>query len=35
VVEGMDVVHKIEKTKTDGNDRPLTPVRMNKVTVSE
>jgi cyclophilin family peptidyl-prolyl cis-trans isomerase len=35
VIEGMDVVHKIEKTKTDGNDRPLTPVRMNKITVSE
>jgi hypothetical protein len=29
----MDVVHKIEKTKTDGDDRPVTPVRMNKVTV--
>jgi cyclophilin family peptidyl-prolyl cis-trans isomerase len=35
VIEGMDVVQKIEKTKTDGNDRPLTPVRMNKVTISE
>ena len=33
VIEGMDVVKKIEKTKTDGDDRPLTPVRMNKVTV--
>jgi cyclophilin family peptidyl-prolyl cis-trans isomerase len=33
VVEGMDVVRKIEKSKTDGNDRPVTPVRMNKVTV--
>ncbi len=33
VISGMDVVHKIEKTKTDGDDRPLTPVRMNKVTV--
>ena len=35
VIEGMDVVHKIEKTKTDRNDRPVTPVRMNKVTVIE
>lgn len=35
VVEGMDVVTKIEKTKTDGGDRPLTPVRMNKVTITE
>ena len=33
VIEGMDVVQKIEKTKTDSGDRPLTPVRMNKVTV--
>src|SRR6187549_4136929 len=24
VIEGMDVVHAIEKTKTDHNDRPLT-----------
>jgi cyclophilin family peptidyl-prolyl cis-trans isomerase len=35
VIEGMDVVHKIEKTRTDGNDRPTTPVRMNKVTIFE
>jgi cyclophilin family peptidyl-prolyl cis-trans isomerase len=34
VVAGMDVVQAIEKTKTDGDDRPLTPVRMNKVTVT-
>jgi cyclophilin family peptidyl-prolyl cis-trans isomerase len=33
VVEGMDVVKKIEKTKTDAGDRPVTPVRMNKVTI--
>ncbi|HEY8039540.1 MAG TPA: peptidylprolyl isomerase [Polyangiaceae bacterium] len=33
VIDGMDVVHKIEKTRTDPDDRPLTPVRMNKVTV--
>lgn len=33
VVEGMDVVNKIGKTKTDGDDRPLTPVKMNKITV--
>lgn len=35
VIEGMDVVHKIEKTKTDGGDRPVTPVKMNKVTVTD
>jgi cyclophilin family peptidyl-prolyl cis-trans isomerase len=33
VIEGMDVVKKIESTATDGDDRPRTPVRMNKVTV--
>jgi hypothetical protein len=31
----MDVLKKIEKTPTDGGDRPLTPVRMNKITVIE
>jgi cyclophilin family peptidyl-prolyl cis-trans isomerase len=35
VVEGMDVIKKIETTKTDGRDRPVTPVRMNKITVLE
>jgi cyclophilin family peptidyl-prolyl cis-trans isomerase len=33
VTSGMDVLKKIEKTPTDGDDRPRTPVRMNKVTV--
>jgi len=35
VIEGMDVVKKIETTKTGAGDRPVTPVRMNKVTVLE
>ncbi len=35
VTEGMDVVHAIEKTPTDRNDRPKTPVKMIKVTVSD
>jgi len=35
VIEGMDVVHKIEKTPTDGGDRPRTPVKMIRVTVQE
>jgi cyclophilin family peptidyl-prolyl cis-trans isomerase len=35
VTEGMDVVKKIETTKTDGRDRPVTPVKMVKVTVQE
>jgi len=33
VIEGMDVLEKIQSTPTDGDDRPRTPVRMNKVTV--
>jgi cyclophilin family peptidyl-prolyl cis-trans isomerase len=33
VTSGMDVVHKIEKTPTDGEDRPRTPVKMIRVTV--
>ncbi len=35
VLEGMDVVKKIETTPTDANDRPRTPVKMLKVTVQE
>ncbi len=35
VIKGMHVVTKIEKTRTDGEDRPITPVKMNKVTVLE
>ena len=35
VIEGMDVVHAIEKTKTDRDDRPIAPVKMNKITVVE
>ena len=33
VVSGMDVVEKIGKVPTDKNDRPVTPVVMNKVTI--
>ena len=35
VIEGMDVVKKIETTKTGAGDRPVSPVKMNKVTVME
>ena len=35
VTQGMDVVKKIETTRTDANDRPLTPVKMNRVRVQE
>jgi peptidyl-prolyl cis-trans isomerase B (cyclophilin B) len=34
VVEGMDVVTKIENVETDANDMPTTPVTINKATVS-
>src|SRR6188768_3292658 len=34
VVEGMDVIDQIGKVKTDKNDKPLTPVVMNKVVIS-
>jgi cyclophilin family peptidyl-prolyl cis-trans isomerase len=30
VIDGMDVISKIEKVNTDSSDRPVTPVRMNK-----
>ena len=33
VVEGLEVVQRIGKVKTDRNDRPLTPVVMNTVTI--
>jgi cyclophilin family peptidyl-prolyl cis-trans isomerase len=35
VIEGMDVLRKIEKTRTGRDDRPLTPIRMNRVVVQE
>jgi peptidyl-prolyl cis-trans isomerase A (cyclophilin A) len=33
VVEGLDVVKKIGKVKTDRSDKPITPVVMNRVTI--
>jgi cyclophilin family peptidyl-prolyl cis-trans isomerase len=35
IVKGLDVAKAIEKTKTDGDDRPLVPIKMNKITVHE
>src|SRR5690606_16416684 len=35
VVEGMDVVKAIGSTATDGRDRPVEPVRMEKVTIEQ
>jgi cyclophilin family peptidyl-prolyl cis-trans isomerase len=34
VTAGMDVVKKIETTPTDADDRPVTPVKMIRVTVT-
>ena len=33
VIDGLHVVEQIGLTKTDGQDRPVTPVVMNKVTI--
>jgi peptidyl-prolyl cis-trans isomerase A (cyclophilin A) len=33
VVKGLDVIDKIGRVQTDRNDRPATPVVMNKVTI--
>jgi cyclophilin family peptidyl-prolyl cis-trans isomerase len=35
ITRGMDVVKKIETTPTDKRDNPVTPVRVNKVTITE
>jgi len=35
VVSGQDVVDKIGKTKTDANDKPISPVTMQKVVVEQ
>jgi peptidyl-prolyl cis-trans isomerase A (cyclophilin A) len=35
VVEGMDVVRAIGKVKTGANDKPIEPVVMEKVTISQ
>lgn len=35
VTEGMDVVESIEKTATDGSDRPITPVQVISITIAE
>ena len=35
VIEGMDVVLKIEATKTDSSDKPLENVTINKITIEE
>lgn len=35
IVEGQDVIAKINSTRTDAGDRPVTPVQVKKVTISE
>ena len=35
VVEGMDVVEKIQQVKTDKNDRPLEDIRILKAVVTK
>ncbi len=35
VIEGMDVINKIQQADTDPRDRPKTPVSMKKITVHE
>jgi len=35
VVEGMDVVSMVEKTETDRHDRPVTPVRVLRITIDD
>lgn len=34
VIEGMDVVGAIGRAKTDSGDRPLTPIKINTITIS-
>ena len=33
VLDGMDVVDKIQKAETDGNDRPIEDIRIISATV--
>jgi len=35
VIEGMDVIKKIESTPTGPGDRPITPVQVKSITVTE
>ncbi len=35
VIDGLDVVKAIGVAKTDGQDKPLTPIVMNKVTIEQ
>ena len=35
VIDGLDVVKAIGQAKTDGQDKPVTPIVMNKVTIEQ
>ncbi|TAK14969.1 MAG: peptidylprolyl isomerase [Acidobacteria bacterium] len=35
VIDGLDVIKAIGTTKTDSQDKPLTPIVMNKVTIEQ
>lgn len=35
VYEGMDIVEKISKTETDGNDKPLTDIEIESIEVTQ
>jgi cyclophilin family peptidyl-prolyl cis-trans isomerase len=35
VTEGMDVVRSIESAKTSPQDRPLTPVKVERITIED
>jgi cyclophilin family peptidyl-prolyl cis-trans isomerase len=35
VIDGLDVVKKIETSPTDAGDRPTTPIQMVKITVND
>ena len=35
VVQGEDVINKINATRTDASDRPVTPVEVKKISIEE
>jgi peptidyl-prolyl cis-trans isomerase A (cyclophilin A) len=35
VIDGLDVVKAIGQAKTDAQDKPVTPIVMNKVTIEQ
>lgn len=35
VIDGMNIVQKIENTPTDGRDKPITPVKILKVSIAK